>query len=487
MSKSALILLIAIVLSGLSSGLARAAPDPPSTGASSPESPPVNGPWELPPPPPVDDPMLAPVPRAPRAVSSWAEAQQLMRTRSTNLKSALDQVLQAEGQTMVALAQYLPSLGGCAGGSSAPPGCANASFTHQILTRQIAETAVGTVKTNVVPIPNTLTASMTLSQDIINLQEFDQISINELMEDENRMTVNDTRRTLDLSLANQIVSVVAAERSAEINRAGLRVALEQLELSKRKEKLGAAMSLDVVRAKQNAANARASLVSGDEALRQAREALGLTLGIPQEVGVDPRMNVGGIAEDTLGACRVVDSVDERPDVVAARVNLEVAKRNLRNTWYSFVPVLTGQSTLTETTAVNAGYPNPTWSIGAALSVPIFDGGTRLGTIKSQEAAQDIAAQQLEGLRRQDIIQVEQAQRGIEVAETAHKVAVEQRDLAAQNDQMTQTLYARGVGTSLDLVTASEAHRQAEQSLVVAELNVVKARLVAVLALSTCPW
>lgn len=429
--------------------------------------------------------MLAPVAPARRTVSSWAEAEQLMRARSTNLKSALDQVLQAEGQTMVAWAQYLPALGGCAGGSSAPPGCANASFTHQLLTRRVAETAVGTVLTSVVPIPNTFTASMTLSQDIVNLQEFDQISINQLMEDQNRMTLADTLRTLDLSLANQIVSVVAAERSAEINRAGLRVALEQLALSERKEALGAAMSLDVVRAKQNAANARAALVTGDETLRQSREALGLTLGIPEEVGVDHGVNVGDLAQNAMRSCRPIDSVDQRPDVEAARLNLEVAKRNLRNTWYSFVPVVTGQSSLTATTAVNAGYPNPTWSIGAALSVPIFDGGTRLGMIKSDRALEDTAAQQLESLRRQDIIQVEQAQRGIEVAETTHRVAVDQRDLAAQNDQMTQTLYARGVGTSLDLVTASEAHRQAEQSLVVAELNVVKARLVALMVLSIC--
>jgi outer membrane protein TolC len=219
-------------------------------------------PPEVPAAPPVDDPMLAPVPPPRRLIASWAEAQQMLRARSTNLKTALDQVLSAEGQTMVALAQYLPSLGGCAGGSSAPPGCANASYTHQLLTRTVSESAVGTVLTNVVPIPNTVTGSLTLSQDIVNLQEFDQISINELMEDSSRMTVDDTRRTLDLSLANQIVSVVTAERSADINRVGLRVALEQLALSERKAALGAATLLDVVRAKQNAANARVALVTG---------------------------------------------------------------------------------------------------------------------------------------------------------------------------------------------------------------------------------
>jgi multidrug efflux system outer membrane protein len=446
-----------------------------------------NSPSIVPQPPQVDDPMLAPVPPPKRVVSSWAEAQQVLLARSTNLKTALDQVLQAEGQTMVAFAQYLPSFGGCAGGSSAPPGCGNGTFTHQLRTRTTVENVVGEPESAVLPVANTLTGTLTLSQDLINVQEFDQISINELMEDSSRMTVDDARRTLDLSLANQIVSVVTAERSAEINRVGLRVALEQLELTKRKAALGAAMGLDVVRADQNAENARAALVNGDEALHQAREGLGLALGIPEETGVTHEMDVNGIVENAARSCRVVNTIDERPDIAAAHKNLDVAKRNLQNTWYSFIPVITGQSTLSATSAANAGYPNPTWSIGAVLSVPLFDGGTRLGMIKSQRATEDIAAQTLETLRRQALIQVEQAQRGVGLAQVTNRVALRQRDLAAQNDSMTQALWARGLGTSIDLVTASEAHRQAELNLALAEFGTVKARLTAILALSTCPW
>jgi outer membrane protein TolC len=430
--------------------------------------------------------MLVPVPPPKRVVSSWAEALQLLLGRSSNLKMAIDQVINAEGQTMIALAQVLPSLGGCAGGSSAPPGCGNSTFTHQLVTNTTTQHVTGEPSATVVPIPNTLTASATLSQDILNLQEFDQIGINKLMEAANHMSVKDTRRTLELSLATQVVSVVTAERSAEINRLGLRVALEQLHLTRRKADLGAAMLLDVVRADQNAANARLALVSGDEVLRQARESLGLILGLSEETGVAPDMKVDGLAQDAMRECTAVDDVNERPDVASARKNLEVAKRNLRNTWYSFVPVITGQSTLSATTAVNQGYPNPTWSIGAAVSIPIFDGGTRLGTIKSQRAQQDIAEETLNSLVRQDVIQVEQAQRGVEVAESSYTVALKQRDLAAQNDSLTQALWARGLGTSVDLITASEAHRQAEQSLVVAEFGVVKARLAAVMALATCP-
>ena len=338
-----------------------------------------------------------------------------------------------------------------------------------------------------VPLPNTWSGGVQLTQDIINAQEWDQISIDELGEDAARLTVDDEKRTLALSLANQIVSVVTLEPKLKINGWVCRLALEQLEIARRKQSLGAANGLDVVRAEQNAANARAALVTGDETLREAREALGLSLGIPEETGVAPDVNVGGLADDAKASCRVVNSVDERPDVASARVSLDVAKRNLRNVWLSWVPTVTAQSNVNGASIAGTGYPNPTWSITGVLQVPIWDGGNRYGLARQARAAQDIAAQKLEALRRQAIIAVEQAQRQLEVAELSDRVSREQRDLAAKNDFMTQTAYSAGQGTSLELVTASEAHRQAEINLALADFNVVKARILAVMSLATCPW
>jgi outer membrane protein TolC len=453
---------------------APAAPLGPAAGA------PSANPVTVPPPPDVSDPMLAPVPQPPRVLASWQEAVTLLRGRSTDLKIALDEVLQAEAQTRIALAQYLPTING------------QGSYLHQIITNPVTgglsiNAATGTaIATSRVPTPLITTGSVQLTQDIINVQEFDQISINELSEDAARLSVDDEKRTLALSVANQIVAVVTAERDAEINRVGLRVALEQAEITDRKRALGAANGLDVVRAQQNVANARATLVTGDESLREAREALGLALGVPEETGVSPGVDVSGLAQDAAGSCRMVNSVDERSDVAAARTRLDVAKRNLRNVWYTFIPTLTASSSVTGTSLVGPN-PNPTWSITGVLQVPIWDGGTRYGNLRNARAAEDIAAQQLEALRRQAIIQVEQARRQLEVADQSALVAKAQRDLAAQNDQMTQLAYQTGQGTSLELVTASEAHRQAELNFALAEFTVVKARLLAMLALATCPW
>jgi multidrug efflux system outer membrane protein len=433
----------------------------------------------LPPPPPVNDVMLTPVPPAKRVVSSWQEALSYLRLRSTDLKIAFDQVLQAEALTRIALAQYLPSIQG------------QGQFTHQLVTNQVASgigfTGSGITQSNTVPLPTTWSGSVQLQQTLFSAQSFDQISIDELGENASRLSAEDEKRTLALSVANQIVSVVTAERSAEINRVGLRVALEQLEITRRKQALGAANGLDVVRAQQNAANARATLVTGDETLREARESLGLALGVPEETGVAPNVDMGSLTQSAIASCNVVNDVDQRADIAAARTKLDVAKRNLRNVWYSFLPTVTAQSTVNANSPASTGYPNPTWNLQGILSVPIWDGGVRYGNLRNARAAEDIAAQTLESLRRQALIQVEQAQRQLVVAELSDKVATEQRDLAAQNDLMTQTAYTVGQGTSLELVTASEAHRQAELNLALNDFGVVKARLLAVLALATCPW
>jgi outer membrane protein, multidrug efflux system len=437
----------------------------------------------LPPPPPVSDPMLVPVPPAKRLINSWKEAIDALHARSTDLRVSVDQVLQAEAATRIALAAYLPQMSGISGN-----GGVAGSYTHQLLTNTVANPNIpGLPPVTTIPIANVFGGSIQVQQNVVNVQLFDQISINELMEDQARMSVDAEKRTLALSIANQIVAVVTAERSAEINRVGLRVALEQVEIASRKRALGAATGLDVVRAQQNAANARATLVTGDESLREAREAFGLALGYPEEVGVGRDVNINGLADGAMATCRAVPSVYERPDVATARLNLRVAQRNLQNVWYQFLPTVYAQSTMTATSVPNTGYPNPTWNIQAVLSINLFDGGTRYGNLRNARAAEDIAAQQLESARRQAVIQVEQAQRQFVVSEESYRVAKEQRDLAAQNDVMTQTAYMTGQGTSLELVTASEAHRQAELNLALQEFTVVKARILAALALATCPW
>ncbi len=119
------------------------APASPTTTAS--------GPLSLPSAPEVSDPMLAPPPSPKRVLATWEEGVATLRARSTDLKIALDQVLQAEAQTRIALAQYLPSINANNAGGG--------TYQHQLITRSVGgglstTAAGGLTQTSRVPVPH---------------------------------------------------------------------------------------------------------------------------------------------------------------------------------------------------------------------------------------------------------------------------------------------------------------------------------------------
>ena len=67
------------------------------------------------------------------------------------------------------------------------------------------------------------------------------------------------------------------------------------------------------------------------------------------------------------------------------------------------------------------------------------------------------------------------------------MAQEQRYLAARVDARTRDGYARGLGTSLDLVTSAQALRLADINLAVLDFQVAEAHANAVLANAECVY
>ncbi len=59
----------------------------------------------------------------------------------------------------------------------------------------------------------------------------------------------------------------------------------------------------MVRAQQDVESARATLVTGDETLRQSRESLGLALGLPQAIGVQPDIKMDELEKSALSSCQ----------------------------------------------------------------------------------------------------------------------------------------------------------------------------------------
>ncbi len=434
---------------------------------------------ELPPPPDVNDPMLEPLPRPKTEVSNWEEALRYLRSRSTDLRIAAQEILRAEGQSRIALAGALTTING------------TGAYTHNIITNETRQfgSAGGTITAVPVrtPFPDFVNGSLSLIQPVFAPRAWYAVGTAGRNEDIAHLSLDDTKRRIALAAANAIVSVVTAERVAELNRLGLRNALTRLELATRRTALGSGTGLDVIRGRQDVEAARAVLVKGDEDLRKAREALGLALGIPEQIGVPPNVDLNGLESSARGTCKAAPTIDERPDIAALHGRVEVAHRSVNDVKFQFSPTIDFRSGVNTTTINTGAAPNTTWNIQAVLTVPIWDGGIRYGSMRDARAQEHIAEEKLEAARRQATIDVAQARRGVKVAEDRRTVALATRDLAAENDRLTRTAYLEGRGTSLELVTAAQALREAEIQLALRDFELVQARVLAVLVLATCPW
>ncbi len=417
----------------------------------------------------VTDPMLAEVPRAPREVETWREALESVRQRSTDLRTAFDEVLRAQAQERVALANLLPTVTG------------NVAVEHQS-GLQVGGLALSSQALD------TLSVGAQVQQTLVNSQQFYALGTAKVSTRAAELSRADEARTLAVTTANAIVGVVTAERVAEINRVGLRQSLVRLDLTQRKQVAGSATVVDVVRAQQDVESARTTLISGDESLRKSRETLGLAMGLSTQIGVARDIRIEVLESDTQRACRSVDTVNDRSDVRAQERRVVAAARQIDDVWFQFAPQLAAQGSASELDTSAPGSSSvKTWSIEAVLTVPIWDGGARYGALRNARAVADEAAQTLEAERRQVSIQVDQARRAVKVAADTLRVQERARNLAVRNDELIEMMFLQGTMTSLDLVTAAASRRQAEIQYAINEYDLVETRIDAALSLADCAW
>ncbi|MFT3763934.1 MAG: TolC family protein [Minicystis sp.] len=448
----------------------KAPPAAPAGKAAAPAQPPAAGPANQAPPAAiaVDDPLLAPVPPPPRVLGSWREALTLISARSVNLANAVQEVSRAEGAARVALAGALPTLN------------ATGTLSHQILFQPATFSSMYSANPSV-------QGQLTASLPILAPRAWYGIKTAGMSVDSAKLSVEDKQRTVLAGVANAIVAVFTAERVAEINRVSLKSSLERLDLTRRKFRLGDGTQLDVLRAEQDAATTRATLVTGDESLRQSREALGLALGFNEAYGVPPSISLNEIEQAVASVC-APGTLDQRADVRRLKNELEITKRAITDAWLAFSPTATLSSTLGVANSVSTiSGGNATWSIQAVINVPLWEGGARYGNLKTTRAASEVAKNSLDAALRSASIEVSQALRSVAVAEQSRQVSEQSRDFAREAARLAQRAYEVGTGTSFDLVDTAQKQRAAELDLAVKEFQLIKARISALLAASACKY
>ncbi|MBI4953013.1 MAG: TolC family protein [Myxococcales bacterium] len=423
----------------------------------------------------VDDAMLAPLPAAARELGSWSEAVALLSSRATELRIATYEVERAEGAAAEALGRALPTL------------TATGTAIHHLIRNEVQsfDLATGTVTQTTIPTTPVATGTLTASVPIFDLRIWYAIDTADRAVDSVRQRVGDAERRILGAAAGALLAVVTAEKVGEVNRSGLRLALERLELQRRRAKFDVGKRIDLLRNEQDVARARASVLAGDEALRRAREALGQALGASEPYGVSSGVSVAEVERMLARACAPIGASD-RPDVLAARADLEVAERGVTDAELMFAPRADLSTTGTVSSDVlGSNRLHGSWSVQAVLTWPIYDGGVRYGTLRRVRALRDEQQARLDGVERAAGVEAAQASRGVAVAAEQRSYAAAQRELAREAAELSARAYEAGDATSFELIESARQARDAELALALREYEVVQARIAAVLTSASC--
>ena len=269
----------------------------------------------------------------------------------------------------------------------------------------------------------------------------------------------------------------------EVARASVERAEESLANTRRRAELGSGTRSDTLRARLEVANAMQSVLQAETATRAARFALGRQVGLAEPVlperpdDLDPSPLALGDEEMFLLA------EDRSPAVRSARAAARAASAaagSSRSSRFPSLRVSSGYSWANREAAFNGG--TTSWNVRVSGSYNVFDGFNRDESIARAENQERVAFVQEEDARRGVRAQLDGALFALRTSEQAIALAMEAREVAAEDLRVVQQRFDLSVATILDLITSQIALVQAESGLVTARYDyaVARAQLEAIL-------
>lgn len=408
-------------------------------------------------------------------LGSFAQAKQLLMTHQPALQLQAAVVTRAQGQVQQALSQLLPRLE------------LGIAADYAFLRRPIGseETRVLDGRTFV---PSG-TASLSLTFSLARLAQLDSAQL--LLAAETRGLAA-MRHQLIAGLASTVLGVLSAERVAARNVAGYAAAQERMRLTQRLLEVGRVTAVDALRFAQDLSEAQSELVSAVEALSQAREALGMALGVHEAVGIAVDLDVQALLPQNGLDCQPITNLDARPDRQAAQLRVEQARAAASGARLAYWPELRLSSLygarLTPSLEVSGEGTRELvhdWGARANLVWTVYDGGQRAADVLTA----DSEVTRLGAERAQTISDSEQERRRSSRLQSVTRANLEAAqssvEAARKLDVLSRKALELGTASALEVVDAARRLRAVEITLAVREVEELAARVNARLALAIC--
>jgi outer membrane protein TolC len=306
-------------------------------------------------------------------------------------------------------------------------------------------------------------ARLALSTPVVDVSAWQHLRAESALQTAEQADYRRVRETVVLAVGNLYLMTLADQ--ARVETAGTQVSTAEAlaRLATDQHDAGLVPQIDVIRQQVQVQSARSQQIAATTALGshklQLARAIGLPAGQPFELSTTSAFIAAPIPD--LDAA-VAEAAAHRQDVVSARARLTAAQAARRSAVTSALPSLHVDADIgalgnTPSSALR------TFSVAAAVHVPIFSGGQRRADVQHADALLHQREAELADLENgvhyevaEALLQVQAAAAGVDVAEGA-------RSLARQELAQAQDRFRAGVASSIELVQAQDAvARSSEQ-------------------------
>lgn len=287
-------------------------------------------------------------------------------------------------------------------------------------------------------------------------------------------------RTFRFEVADAFFTVLVAERSADAALQRVDLAEQVLaEVSDRFE-AGLAGLNDRSRQELELASARLARTVADNAVRQARLALGFLLSrsVDEPLEAPGAMLVDG-TEDVQDLFE--QALELRPDLASLQAELRAQRQDALEPLMRLVPFIDAEARLVLTNESGFAGEAFSWNLGLVATWELFDGGFRYADLQEQRSLQATSQLELRQLERSARLEIEQAQADRVAARAAVDQASDRLRVAQLNYDEVRERYQGGLATAIEQADASvqlfEARVLLEQARFenrIAELAVLEA-------------
>ncbi len=402
------------------------------------------------------------------AVLSLDAALALARRHQPDLRAAHFNTVAADARVDEQYSNLLPQVN------------AGASYARQAGTQVTAVPATGTSQGGLVTTTRTTNvyrASASASQllwdfgQTIRKRDAAQASADATLDTEKASALS-----IDLNLRAAFYTASTARSNVDVARETLANQNKHLEQIQSFVDLGRNPTIDLLQARVDQANAEVTLINAQNDYASARVVLNQAMGVEADItyDVEPTVSAPVPGESASLDILVEEALKARPEIASLQAQVRAQMMTNKSVYGRYWPTLQAQAN-----GIYSGLEldRLTWLVSAGLGLQwtLFDGGETRATLREGDAQIAALQAQIDSLRLQLRVDVEQAR--LAVAATKASLGAADRSLtnARARLDLAELRYRTGVGSIIELSDAQLAATTAAFQKLQAQLKLDTAR------------